>query len=146
MQSILIFQTFFFKVFFLDSNYLYKLFSDIIKPFFRFFALYDRKIHFYPPYNRLLRITLKNRNIETLNIASDWFLNVLSQSFKGPILGPVFPPISRVRNYYHKQILIKLDSINSRLFFKKLLRRTKQSFDSIAKFKSTKLSIDVDPY
>ncbi|MBN09318.1 MAG: primosomal protein N' [Flavobacteriaceae bacterium] len=113
---------------------------------FNKFELNDRKIHFYPPYNRLLRITLKNRNIETLNIASDWFLNVLSQSFKGPILGPVFPPISRVRNYYHKQILIKLDSINSRLFFKKLLRRTKQSFDSIAKFKSTKLSIDVDPY
>ena len=32
--------------FFLDSNYLYKLFGEPIGPFFRFFVLYGRKIHF----------------------------------------------------------------------------------------------------
>ena len=32
--------------FFLDSNYLYKLFGRAIGPFFRFFVLYGRKIHF----------------------------------------------------------------------------------------------------
>lgn len=108
--------------------------------------LKDRKLHSYPPFIRLIRITLKNRNIETLSIASDWFLNVLSQSFKGKILGPVYPPVARVRNYYHKQLLIKLESKSSRLQFKKVLQKTKKSFESIASFKSTKFIIDVDPY
>jgi primosomal protein N' (replication factor Y) len=108
--------------------------------------LKDRKLHLYPPFVRLVRITLKNRNIEILSIASDWFLNVLSQSYDGKILGPVFPPVSRVRNYYHKQLLVKLDSKISRLHFKKVLQKTKKSFESIASFKSTKFIIDVDPY
>ena len=36
-----------FHFFFLDSNYLYKLFGQRIGPFFRFFVLYGREIHFY---------------------------------------------------------------------------------------------------
>ena len=108
--------------------------------------LKDRKLHSYPPFVRLIRITLKNRNIETLSIASDWFLNVLSQSFNGKILGPVYPPVARVKNYYHKQLLIKLESKASRLHFKNVLQKTKKSFESIATFKSTKFIIDVDPY
>ena len=108
--------------------------------------LKDRKLHSYPPFSKLIRITLKNRNIETLSIASDWFLNVLSQSFKGKILGPVYPPVARVRNYYHKQLLVKLETKSSRLWFKKVLKKTKNSFESIASFKSTKIIIDVDPF
>ena len=108
--------------------------------------LMDRKLHSFPPFIRLIKITLKNRNIETLSIASDWFFNVLSQSFGGKILGPIYPPVARVRNYYHKQLLIKLDSKSSRLHFKKVLNKTKKSFESIASFKSTKFIIDVDPY
>ena len=108
--------------------------------------LNDRRLNSFPPFVRLVRITFKNRNIENLNIASDWFTNVLSQSFKGKILGPVFPPISRIRNYYHKQILIKLDSRASRLHFKLILNKTKKSFESIASFKSVRLVVDVDPH
>ena len=51
----------------------------------------------------------------------------------------VYPPVARVRNYYHKQLLIKLDTKSSRLHFKKVLQKTKKSFESIASFKSTKL-------
>ena len=39
--SIMIFFGFFF-----DSNYLYELFGGPIEPFFRFFVLYGRKLHF----------------------------------------------------------------------------------------------------
>ena len=40
------FSILFFFRFFLDSNYLYKLFGRTIGPFFRFFVLYGRKMHF----------------------------------------------------------------------------------------------------
>ncbi|MBL30731.1 MAG: primosomal protein N' [Flavobacteriaceae bacterium] len=108
--------------------------------------LYDRKRNLYPPYVKLIRITFKNRSMFNLNSASDWFLNVLKQSFDGKILGPVSPVISRVRNNYIKEILVKLESDNSRIFFKKLLNKTIKSFDSISSFRSTRVIVDVDPY
>ena len=108
--------------------------------------LCDRKLNIYPPYIKLIKITFKNRNMHNLNSASEWFSNVLRQSYNGKILGPVFPLVSRVRNNYIKEMLIKLESNNSRIFFKKLLNKTIQSFESISVFKSTKVIVDVDPY
>ena len=108
--------------------------------------LNDRKLNIYPPYIKLIKITLKNRNMHNLNSASEWFSNVLRQSYNGKILGPVFPLVSRVRNNYIKEMLIKLESNNSRIFFKKLLNKTIRSFESISVFRSTKVIVDVDPY
>ena len=108
--------------------------------------LHDRKLNIYPPYIKLIKITLKNRNMHNLNSASEWFSNVLRQSYNGKILGPVFPLVSRVRNNYIKEMLIKLESNNSRIFFKKLLNKTIRSFESISVFRSTKVIVDVDPY
>ena len=63
----------------------------------------------YPPFYRMVKITFKCRHYENVNKASDWFSNVLKSSYKGTILGPVFPTIMRVRNQYQKQLIIKLD-------------------------------------
>ena len=84
--------------------------------------------------------------MHNLNSASEWFSNVLRQSYNGKILGPVFTLVSRVRNNYIKEMLIKLESNNSRIFFKKLLNKTIRSFESISVFRSTKVIVDVDPY
>tara|TARA_B100001057_G_scaffold102471_1_gene99714 strand:+ start:1505 stop:3943 length:2439 start_codon:yes stop_codon:yes gene_type:complete len=108
--------------------------------------LKDRKLNIYPPYTKLVKITFKNRNMHNLNSASEWFSNVLRQSYKGKILGPVSPVVSRVRNNYIKEMLIKIESNNSRVFFKKLLDKSIQSFESISIFRSTKVIVDVDPY
>jgi primosomal protein N' (replication factor Y) len=69
----------------------------------------ERKNYRYPPYFRIIRITFKSRQYETLNISSEWFSNVFKQSYRGSVLGPVFPAISRVRNQFIKQLLIKID-------------------------------------
>ena len=53
----------------------------------------------YPPFYRIVKITFKCRHYENVNKASDWFSNVLKSSYKGTILGPVFPTIMRVRNF-----------------------------------------------
>lgn len=84
--------------------------------------------------------------MHNLNSASEWFSNVLRQSYKGKILGPVSPVVSRVRNNYIKEMLVKIESNNSRIFFKQLLNKSIQSFESISIFRSTKVIVDVDPY
>ena len=106
----------------------------------------ERLRYHYPPYFRMIRITLKCRQYNTINLAADWFSNVVKQSYDGTILGPVFPSVARVRNQYQKQILIKIDDELSASALKKVLLKTFRSFQSITSFRTTRINFDVDPY
>jgi len=106
----------------------------------------EREEYKYPPFFKLIKITFKNKNVNIVNESSEWFSNVLKQNYKGTILGPVFPYISKIRNLFQKQLLLKIDSNLSQIQTKKIILRVFISFQSIAKFKSTKISFDVDPY
>jgi len=99
----------------------------------------------YPPFCRMIRITLKNKSFQTVNTAADWFTNVLKQTLAIVVLGPMFPPVSRIRNLYHKEILLKIEPDQSVAHTKKQLFKIQQSFESISSFRSTRISIDVDP-
>jgi len=106
----------------------------------------ERKQYKYPPFIKLIRVTFKNKNISSVNESAQWFYNVLKQNYNGTILGPVFPYISKIRNLFQKQLLIKIDSDLNQVQTKKIINKTTSSFNSIAKYRSTKLSFDVDPY
>ena len=106
----------------------------------------ERIKYHYPPYYRMIKITFKCRNFEIVNKASDWFSNVIKSSYKGTILGPVFPTISRVRNQYQKQVIIKLDNGFKPSELKKFLLNIYKSFQTIGEFRATRVNFDVDPY
>ena len=108
--------------------------------------LKDRKEYHYPPFNRLIRMVVNHSDMETVKKASQWIVNVLLQSDCAQILGPVFPPIARVRNRYRMQILVKIEGFQSRNRVKKLIRKTLDRFESIAIFRSCRVNLDVDPY
>ena len=108
--------------------------------------LKERIEYHYPPYYRLIKMVVKHRDVEKVRIASKWIFNVLNQSYKGEILGPVFPPIARLRNRYHMQILIKIGKDQSRNELKKLIQSTIKSFESVSQFRSCKITVNVDPY
>jgi primosomal protein N' (replication factor Y) len=108
--------------------------------------LKDRKEYHYPPFNRLIRMVVNHSDMETVKKASQWIVNVLVQSDYAQTLGPVFPPIARVRNRYRMQILVKIEGFQSRDRVKKLIRKTLDRFESIAIFRSCKVNLDVDPY
>ena len=108
--------------------------------------LKERIEYHYPPYYRLIKMVVKHRDVEKVRIASKWIFNVLNQSYKGEILGPVFPPIARLRNRYHMQILIKIGKDQSRNELKKLMQSTIKSFESVGQFRSCKITVNVDPY
>lgn len=108
--------------------------------------LKDRKEYHYPPFNRLIRMVVNHSDMETVKKASQWIVNVLLQSDYAQTLGPVFPPIARVRNRYRMQILVKIEGFQSRDRVKKLIRKTLDRFESIAIFRSCKVNLDVDPY
>ena len=71
---------------------------------------------------------------------------LLQQAKYGQILGPVFPFIARLRNRYRMQILVKISSNQSKHRVKQIIKKTLNSFESIALFRSCKVTLDIDPY
>ncbi|MEM6541203.1 MAG: primosomal protein N' [Bacteroidota bacterium] len=112
----------------------------------RFFddEIYEREQFHYPPHLKIIRITLKDRDFNKLNEASDWFATSLRNVVHAQVLGPEYPVISRIRNQYLKHILIKLKGGSSIGNAKNSIKRVERSFDAISKFRSVAVIYNVD--
>ncbi|WP_298223449.1 primosomal protein N' [Flavobacterium sp.] len=108
--------------------------------------LYDRKIYQYPPYFRLIKLTLKHRDFEKLKEGSIWLYQVMQQNLKIPVLGPEEPPIGRIRNEYIRTILIKIPQNQSLQGTKKTIQKILDSFDAVSQFRAIKIAVNVDFY
>src|SRR6056297_451819 len=69
---------------------------------------YEREQFKYPPVVRLIKITLKDKDFNKLNEASEWMAGSLRNVLGVQILGPEYPPVARIRRDYLKNILIKI--------------------------------------
>lgn len=108
--------------------------------------LYERKIYQYPPYTRLVRLTLKHRDFEKLKQSAQWLNDVMKQHLNIPVLGPEEPPVGRIRNEYIRLILIKIPQDQSLNGIKKTIQKILDSFDTVAQFRAVKVSVNVDFY
>lgn len=107
--------------------------------------VYERQNFKYPPFYKLIRITLKSRDYNKLNEASDWLATYLRKSFGDQILGPEFPAVARIRNQYHKNIQVKVAPHQSIHKAKQLIKKGISSFEAIAHYRSVRIIINVDP-
>jgi primosomal protein N' (replication factor Y) len=108
--------------------------------------LYDRQIYKYPPYFRIIRITLKHRDFDKLKEGSMWLYQVLSQHLNIPVLGPEEPAINRIRNEYLRTIMIKIPQDLSIIGTKKTIQKILNSFDAVPQYRSIRVSLNVDFY
>jgi len=106
----------------------------------------ERYNYKYPPIFRLIKITLKHKDYNKVNTGADWLAKSLKQIFNTNVLGPEFPPVSRIRNQYHKNILIKIPEKQSLLKTKEAILKIKNSFMSVKDFRSIKVILNVDNY
>lgn len=108
--------------------------------------IYERRNFNYPPFYRLIKVTLKDRNFDKLKESSLWLCNVLRQNLNIPVLGPEEPPISRIRNQYIRTVMIKIPNEAHLGNTKKTIQKILDSFDTIANYKSVRVSCNVDYY
>ena len=106
----------------------------------------ERYNYKYPPIYRLIKITLRHRDYNKVNDGAEWLSKSLRQLFKQHVLGPEFPPISRIRNQYHKNILIKIPEQQSLGKTKEAILKIRNSFLSIKDFRPIKVVLNVDNY
>ena len=108
--------------------------------------LYDRQIYKYPPYFRLIKLTLKHRDFDKLKEGAMWLYQVMSQNLGLPVLGPEEPPISRIRNEYIRTILIKIPQTTPIGSTKKTIQKMLTSFEAVPQYRAIKVAINVDYY
>jgi len=108
--------------------------------------LEERYQYKYPPLLRTIKITLKHKDFNKVNRASEWLAKSLRNQFQENVLGPTAPSVARVRNQYIKHILIKLPSNKSIKKSKIILKKIRISFQSIAEFRPVRFIFDVDNY
>ncbi|MAT79660.1 MAG: primosomal protein N' [Flavobacteriaceae bacterium TMED238] len=100
----------------------------------------------YPPFSRLIKINLKSKKNEILFDSANWLADSLRNISNIEVLGPEYPLISRINNFFIVNILLKLESKSNIPHQKKLIEKVLSKFNKYPEFRSVKILIDVDPY
>ncbi len=100
----------------------------------------------YPPFYRLIKITLKHKDFNKVEQASEWLGQSLRNYFKEWVLGPSSPSVARVRNLYIKDLILKMPLNDSIPKTKMQLQKVKNHFQSIGEYRSIRFNVDVDSY
>jgi primosomal protein N' (replication factor Y) len=107
--------------------------------------LNERQQFKYPPYYRLINITIKHKDKFLLDQTAASFADILKQKLGGRVLGPEYPSVSRINNYYLKNILIKLEKELSPSVIKKDILKDMITLRKTELFKQVRIALDVDP-
>jgi primosomal protein N' (replication factor Y) len=108
----------------------------------------ERYKYKYPPFFRLIRITLKHREQTVLAKGA----NILAEKFrksvhKKLVLGPHEPMISKIRNFYLMEIIVKIARSSKELeTVKSNLAECANSLRLEKEYKQMIVVFDVDPY
>jgi len=107
----------------------------------------ERDRFHYPPFNRLIAITIKNKDKDLCNSTSVKMANLLIEQFGTErILGPQEPGINRVRNQYLMRILVKIENQNVSLQkVKQIIQNQANSLLTDKTIKGSRIVFDVDP-
>lgn len=106
--------------------------------------LQERWQYHYPPYYRLIKITLKHKDFTKVDSGINWLAKALQNVFHENVLGPTAPVVSRVRNQYIKNLTIKIPPKQNLAETKRQLERIKTTFQSVKEFRPIRFIVDVD--
>ena len=107
--------------------------------------LLERKNFNYPPFYRLINISIRHKKQDITNKASHILGVNLRKVFGKRILGPEPPIISRVQNNFIQNILIKVERERSFQKAKQLLDEQIINIVTMDDFKTVRFTVDVDP-
>lgn len=105
----------------------------------------ERRDFKYPPFVKLIQITLRDRNYQKMRQAANWYAKAMRVPFSRQVLGPEDPAIGRIRNQYITHIMLKIPHNHSVKQTKQNLQRIHNQFSAIREFRSVRVIIDVDP-
>lgn len=109
--------------------------------------LEERKTFNYPPYVRLIHLSVQHKD-EKITAAASAFLAARLRDKLGPdrVLGPVLPSVPRIRNYFTQNIMLKLEKNNNILVSaKQLIKVVTEEVVGKKGWSQVRVLVDVDP-
>lgn len=108
--------------------------------------LADRKKYFYPPFTRIIMIYIKGRYEDRIDSLAKRYAAALKNTFGDRILGPETPNVSRIKNMYIRQIMMKVEREASTTTVRNYLYAIqKQMMQDYQEFSRLVFYYDVDP-
>jgi primosomal protein N' (replication factor Y) len=107
--------------------------------------LIERERFNYPPFCRIVQLSLRHVNADLINKAADELAKRLRALFGKRVLGPEYPTVSRIRNQYLKNILIKFEKGIPLPNAKDEIKNAIIKLNAHPDYKSVRVVIDVDP-
>ncbi len=106
----------------------------------------ERENYNYPPFSRLIRLTIRSKEKPLRDKATDLLAESLREKLGNHrVLGPEQPLIDKIRNYFLKNLLIKIERDNPNLkMAKKLIREEIILLTTQKEFKKVEVVVDVD--
>ena len=137
------------KVVIQTSNPTHPVLRDVLtNDFLGFYKreLKERQEFLYPPFYRLIKITLRHKKPEVVNEAGKLFANMLKKELGRRVIGPALPSIPRLRSYYLVDIMLKIERDNAKIVFtKELILNSVIDLKALKGLSSVDVLIDVDP-
>ena len=109
------------------------------------FELENRRQFFYPPFSRIIKITLKHKQKDVVDDIAEKLGAALQKDLNNFVVGPAAPVVNRIRNQYLMELLIKLP-LDMKLIarYKKVIRNHFNLLLNEKKFKAVWMIADVD--
>jgi len=105
----------------------------------------EREKFNYPPFCRIVQLSLRHVSADLINKAADELAKTLRGLFGKRVLGPEYPNVSRIRNQYLKNILLKFEKGIPLPKAKDEIKKAIMKLNAHPDFKSVRVIIDVDP-
>ena len=105
----------------------------------------ERELFKYPPYQRLIMLTLRHRDLGRLDTAATLLQQRLQQSFGERVSGVIIPSVTKVSNQWVRQIRLRVETTANIAQAKALLKEHIRWVQQHEKCKGTIILPDVDP-
>jgi len=107
--------------------------------------LEERELFGYPPFTRLIRISFRHKAMDELEMFSDRLAADLRKFFGKRVIGPEYPPISRVHSLYIRSLLIKIEKDKPLVRARKYIDEAVLRLMTLPRSGTLRVTIDVDP-
>ena len=107
--------------------------------------LIERETYQYPPFVRMVRLTLKHGDAQRVEAGAGVLAARLQQRFGERVLGPDTPALARVNDQHIRQLTLKFERTLPLSQYRPILQADLEEFSSDARWKRLRVTVDVDP-
>lgn len=107
--------------------------------------IHEREQFHYPPFTRVIELSVVSKDISVVNDIAEQLAVQLKPLFGGMLLGPEFPLVAKIKDQYHKRVLLKINREYSPTQVRNLLKQEMDILQYNNKTSVYRLQVDADP-